>query len=63
MKVFNQFEAIFFSEEFSNLVSFNLLLLALQSFITLRLSSKGKRGVDGRIFNFTLPINAQYGVL
>ena len=55
MKVFNQFEAIFFSEEFSNLVSFNLLLLALQSFITLRLSFKGKRGVDEKIFNFKLP--------
>jgi hypothetical protein len=54
MKELNQSEAIFFSEEFSNLIISNLILLASQSFITLRLSSKGKRGVDERIFNFTL---------
>lgn len=54
MKEFNQSEAIFFSEE-SNLTFSNLILLALQSFITLRLSFKSKRGVDEKIFNFNLP--------
>ena len=55
MKEFNQSEAIFFFEESSNLTFSNLILLALQSFITLRLSFKSKRGVDEKIFNFNLP--------
>jgi len=55
MKELNQSDAIFFPEEFSDLIISNLILLASQSFITVRLSFKGKRGVDERIFNFTLP--------
>jgi hypothetical protein len=55
MKKLNQSDAIFFSEEFSNLIDFNLIPWTLQSFITLRLSLKGKRGVDEKIFNFNLP--------
>ena len=55
MKESNQSEATFFYEEYSSLIYSNLILLALQSFITLRLSFKNKRGVDERIFNFTLP--------
>ena len=55
MKELNQSNAIFFSEELGNLIFSNLILLASQSFITLRLSSKGKRGVDEKIFNFKLP--------
>ena len=54
MKELNQSNAIFFSEEFGNLTLSNLILLASQSFITLRLSSKGKRGVDEKIFKFNL---------
>ena len=56
MKEFNQSVATFFYEECSSLIYSNLILLALQSFITLRLSFKGKRGVDEKIFNFKLPI-------
>jgi hypothetical protein len=55
MKELNQSNAIFFSEEFGNLILSNLILLASQSFITLRLSSKGKRSVDEKIFKFNLP--------
>ena len=54
MKELNQSETIFFPGEFRNLIISNLILLASQSFITLRLSSKGKRGVDEKIFNFNL---------
>ena len=55
MKELNQSTVIFFSEELGNLIFSNLILLASQSFITLRLSSKGKRGVDEKIFKFNLP--------
>lgn len=54
MKELNQSLTIFFSEESSDLIDFNLIPLTLQSFITLRLSFKNKRGVDERIFNFNL---------
>jgi hypothetical protein len=54
MKEFNQSELFFFSEELSNLISSNLILLALQSFIALRLSFKSKRSVNEKIFNFNL---------
>jgi hypothetical protein len=55
MKELNQSLTIFFSEESSDLIDFNLIPLTLQSFITLRLSFKSKRGVDEKIFNFNLP--------
>ena len=54
MKEFNQSKAIFSLEEFSKLIYSDLVLLALQSFISLRLSFKNKRGVDEKIFNFNL---------
>ena len=55
MKKSNQFKEIFFSEKCYNLIFSNLILLASQSFIALRLSSKGKRGVDEKILKFNIP--------